>query len=67
MTGNAQIDHRKYFKLFYIDHRAGGQFESLQGVSVQVQIRGNIFTGIHVCQIFQGGKVHSLTVLRLRL
>ena len=32
MTGNAQVDHRKYVKLFYVDHRRC-QFESLQGVS----------------------------------
>ena len=32
MTGNAQIDHRKYFKF-------GGQFESLQGVSYSPKAR----------------------------
>ena len=32
MTGNVQIDHRKYFNFFYIDH---GQFKSLQGVRVK--------------------------------
>ena len=33
MTGNAQVDHRKYVHYFYVDHR-GGQFESLQSVPV---------------------------------
>ena len=31
MTGNAQVDHRKYVKLFMLT-TAGGQFECLQGV-----------------------------------
>ena len=31
MTGNAQVDHRKYFKFFTLT-TADGQFESLQGV-----------------------------------
>ena len=26
MTGNIQIDHRKYFNFFYIDHRLQGVF-----------------------------------------
>ena len=29
MTGNAQVDHRKYVKIFHV---SGGQYETLQGV-----------------------------------
>ena len=33
MTGDAQIDHRKYLFFFFTLTTAGGQFESLQGVT----------------------------------
>ena len=53
MTGNAQIDHRKYFKFFTLT-TACGQFESLQGVLLiqerTVPFRGSFDLSFFVIQ-----------------
>ena len=59
MTGNAQIDHRKYF-IFFTLTTAGGQFESLQGVKYpNVKVPNLVYFGSPSIALFNGNRTIS--------